>query len=1253
MNQVISRLTFKFTSLFLLLLMSFGAMSQDLTEAWKSFYGNDRKKAVELFSSALKSNPNCDEAYLGLALTTNVDKPRKEVIKNIIDFYSKSKNPAPYLAALWSPFFAVSTDVEKSSEEVAFLKMLATQKGIDGYINANANLALIKHLTYKQDGDVQDYIKNVGSVAKWKMAGEFENISSSGYDKEYDPIKQPDNSAAFTNKVGAKVKWFDIPGIRYDQWIDLEFYFTFTHNSIEYAQTFVVSDKPQKAQLRIGVSGSLKVWVNDKLVLAESDERNNGVDSYITEVDLNAGANRVLVQIGESYCNNSNFMLRFTDSNGQLLPNLTYTTDVKPYQKASGGESPRIDGFAEKFFKDKIKENPKDMLSQLMLANLYLGTDRTEEARGLLTKLQESNPKSSYILSLLYELYQRSDNRTLSTMVKEEIKDADPTHPLTLIGNFDEAVSRNNVQEVSTAVDKIEEVLGANSLTTIKRRIQQASINKEQMKLVDLIEKSYKQYPNDGELVDLKALVEKQVRNNEQASIDVYKTYIKQNLDYSRFKELAEVYSTKGNGAEAIKIYESFLKEQPIANNALRMQANISYSSLDYKKALEYFRKALLITPQSSSLYYQIGLTQRHMNDTKGAMESFNRSVELNPANFEAIKELRELDKKKDIYNYFETTEANVLLKSAPTSKDLPDDGSVIVNAETQKVVYKSGVTEERRFLLVKILNTSGIENWKELNLSGYNNEITTLEKAEVIKANGTRVEAETNDLNIVFTNLEVGDGINVIYKVKSNNEGKLINHFWDKVYFQRYVPCQHIKYSLLVADGLKFDYKVINGSVDFKQSKADEFTKYDWSANNTPAVKEESRMPSLSDIAPSLFVSSIPSWDFISKWYYDIASCKAKPDFDVKKVAKSLFADGQKYTDMEKVKIIFRYIQKNITYSSVSFRQSGIIPQRPSAVINTRIGDCKDMATLFVSLCKEVGVSADLVLVNTRDNGMNDLVLPTIDFNHCIAKYVSNGKTYYLDLTSNTMPFGGFYPNQINSQYLDITDNSVVSTLGHLNPSGYIPADGVVSTSIVLEDKSLNIKEKAVFTGGAVAAVKSMYFEKSENEIQKTISEQIGAEYSNFQIKSVDIKGLEVGIDTVNSTISYVLNDMCNEVAGMEIFTIPWSFKAKAQDYNMKDGRLYPIDNASSFYLNNTTEVLKITFPKDMALVEIPKNVSYSCNAADYSLSYKMVGDVLECTRIYKIKQQVIPLVEVKDFYDFYRKVINTDSKQLAIKQK
>src|SRR5690606_9455326 len=104
-------------------------------------------------------------------------------------------------------------------------------------------------------------------------------------------------------------------------------------------------------------------------------------------------------------------------------------------------------------------------------------------------------------------------------------------------------------------------------------------------------------------------------------------------------------------------------------------------------------------------------------------------------------------------------------------------------------------------------------------------------------------------------------------------------------------------------------------------------------------ALVYEDKMPPMADVANVLHLSTIPDWKFVAGWYNNIATAKARSSFEIKEVIEEIFKGKQNLKALDKVRLIYNYITQNIAYSSVSFRQSGIVPQKPATVINTRIG--------------------------------------------------------------------------------------------------------------------------------------------------------------------------------------------------------------------------------------------------------------------------------------------------------------------------
>jgi len=120
--------------------------------------------------------------------------------------------------------------------------------------------------------------------------------------------------------------------IKRDYWLDFQSYFP-DRQAIFYANTFVWSPKNMTVQVRVGTSGSLKLFLNDFEILRDSNETNNDFDTYIVRTDLVAGWNRLLLKVGYSEIDRCNFLMRITDEEGNAVPGLKHTAYAQQYAK--------------------------------------------------------------------------------------------------------------------------------------------------------------------------------------------------------------------------------------------------------------------------------------------------------------------------------------------------------------------------------------------------------------------------------------------------------------------------------------------------------------------------------------------------------------------------------------------------------------------------------------------------------------------------------------------------------------------------------------------------------------------------------------------------------------------------------------------------------------------------------------------------------------------------------------------------------
>src|SRR5262249_16693815 len=243
-------------------------------------------------------------------------------------------------------------------------------------------------------------------------------------------------------------------------------------------------------------------------------------------------------------------------------------------------------------------------------------------------------------------------------------------------------------------------------------------------------------------------------------------------------------------------------------------------------------------------------------------------------------------------------------------------------------------------------------------------------------------------------------DMIYLKWNIKNYNSGKLYRDFWDTQHFNSFYPSVLVRYSLLVPPGSQFKSNTSNLTLEPTKRETEAGTIYRWEVRNEPAIEFEANMPGLEDIGKALYISSLNDWGTLVDWYTDLARTKTRRTYEIKEQVERIFAGKKEVSDEEKIEKVYNFITENIRYSSVPFRQSGLIPQKARDVLVNKIGDCKDVATLCISMLNEVGVKSYHVLLNTRDAGQNNNSVPAILFNHCIVAVETPKGLRYLDLT-------------------------------------------------------------------------------------------------------------------------------------------------------------------------------------------------------------------------------------------------------------
>jgi len=1227
----------------------FAAAEQHVQEAWNRWMENDQAGVEENFRAALAEDSANARAHLGLAFLYSLQQKDEAAWQAFTQALKYVDDPYPYVFAAWASI-RLSNDKDGRYPAVAeFWEKLSEKADPGGMLRAAANQFLGEY--YEQRGDLaqsRQHYRAINAIKDWTTIGPFDNISASGFDKALPPEKEYKFDKIYDGKNGVPAKWFKIAEVRPDYWIDFRRYFAF-EQAVYYANTFVYSPRKQGAQIRIGTSGSLKAFLNDQLIIEYFDENNNDLDTYIAETELQKGWNRLLVKVGYSEIDRCNFMARITDARGEPLPGLQISTASHSYPRSPRAPVKSILNFAESYFQKKVAENPAHLENYLLLADCYLRNDKAIEGELALREAIKRAPNCALLHTRLIEAYARGEKFDDLATTIEKIYTLDKNVPQVLEYKFHRYLENEQIDKAEEMLQRLESLIPAtpglyqNYLTfySAKRQVE---------KIIETAKTGYQLFPFDWQLASTQAMISIQTSRTYGEAVDIYRDFLSRQYLAAALSTLAETYLK----ASAVDLWEQTypkLIELDSAAAGYHFSMGSTYFSLQrYADAERSLLKAIEICPNSSEYRSKLAEVYRTNGAPEKARDAYREALKYNPANYDAREKLRELDGKEPVFSQFESVDIDSLVRNAPAAEQYPDNGAVILLNDLKRVVYRQGASETAEEFLVKVFSNRGIDDFKEywINYNGYT-EGLTVEKAVVIKQDGAEIAADVNRNQVVFKSLEKEDFIYLKWRIKNYYTGKLSNHFWDQFFFNGFYPIEDIRYSLLAPEDFKFRHAAQNMPGEPAKTKTGDGIIYRWRLAGEPAIVYEYGMPLLDDVGKVLHISSIEDWEYMVEWYSDIAKTKARSSFEIKEQVEKLFAGNPGASAEEKVQTIYNFITENIRYSSVPFRQSGLIPQPAREVLVTRIGDCKDMATLCIAMLEEVGIDAHYVLVNTRDEGSNRNALPSIAFNHCIAAVETGQGIRYLDLTANNYPYGS--APDMDLQGFSLLIKPGVTAPEYLQEGQFSPRNVIREMKIsIQEDNGVEVEKTNLKSGSQAASLRSHYREQARGAIEKSLLETLSDDFPEVRVLHFRIDNLDEVNAPIRYSYTFSVPDYVAEVGSFKFLKIPWSERLSTDKALSYEERRFPYNLWPA--ADTLREEVEIYLPPGCQPLELGENVQLSNPVADYSLTFSREGGVIKGRREMVYKKSVVSPEEYREFRAFYNRALKADNRQILLKR-
>lgn len=1233
--------------------------SQDYKLAWDEISKNNYKAARTHLKQAEKNPATAVDASLTTFLLETFEGHDEAERGHFERARKASADFNPYYFALWKNEGVAGDYGLKSPEQAKFLEQLLEDPKCSEMIKASARYHLSHHYIARDEFKKSKAVTvPIGNLTQWQYTGPFDNVSESGFDKNYPPVEQARPDARFSASNNAEIRWFAPDYKDLDGWIMLG-------NSIKwnagivFAQTFVTAPADMDLVLATGFTGSsIKIWVNDRLVLAEQEQRNTDFDVLKVPCQLKKGVNRVLLQIGILDDEFVNFSVRMLGADGKPTTSLVASTQYAAYPKVEGPVPTPIPFFASEYFVKKIAAEPDNLLNYYLLSATYLRSLQSQEALEIVEKGLAKAPDNLLLRFQHLQCLQKIGNRTALTQEVEDMKRIQPECLISMVFRYEEAVGNENFDEAQELLDRWKELYDDDE-STVAKQIQLLLKREKYQEAIDLIAKGLKNYPTNVYLVNLQHNVEVSVHKRPEAGTALYNSFLRKNFNISIANSLANDYIEMGMGSKAVDIFEKLDDLFPCDPSYAENLLNYYYNINEPKKAKTWIDKTLSIAPFHAGYWENAAKLAERSGNKQEALANFQKALKFNPNDYDVRRQIRELEGKPDFATLLPENDPFELYKKTQTAGKEGEHDWYYVLDERCAILYPERNSEVISSLVIKVLNEGGINYWKESSIS-YNeySQSLIIEKAEVLKPNGSRVAAEQNGNQLVFPNLQVGDGINIRYRLSNYAFGRMAREFTTPYFFNAFVPTDVSRYCLMVPPSIPINFKNYNHDIQptVKELSAENLKQYVWESFNEPALKDQRMMPAMFDIAKLLYISTIQDWTEISNWYGDVSSDQAKRDYDVQVLAKELFPAGKTFTETEKAKKIYHWITENIRYSSVPFRQSGLVPQRASRVIQTKLGDCKDLATLFAALGREVNLTANLVLINTRDQGQHAMELPSMDFNHCIVKVMADGQAWYLELTDPELPFGALNNGDIKSFALEIPfgkSNNIQNKPFLLDPANRVRDYRHERSTVEIKGRELIVETEAARAGAVASQTRGNYKDLSQVKRMEDMQASLAKKYTNtLTVKDLSFGDFSRLIDTIQYKVRYNVKNEVMEIGELNTFKIPFFNVFFNSDAFPEEKRVHPVNYWEYEDTDQYAEVINIQIPNGKTITDVPKDVSLQFDEIKYSLKYKQTGPgTLKVVREISTKRDIIPAERYEAFREFAESIINAETRWIAYK--
>lgn len=1054
----------------------------------------------------------------------------------------RTKGPAAYvpLRRLW-----LEWDQGDPAEVETVLHGLTEERALHPAHRAYAGL--LEAYARRRRGDVegaQSRVARLGFVGRWMVVGPFDNEGKGGFSRAFGPeedVGQPITVATLGKAYEGKehpVKWRLAPASSPFGWFDLGVYLRPADHGCGYVATFVRDGSKAPAarpiSLWAGSAGAMKVFWNGREVLRDERYRDLDADRFATTVPLDKGWNRLVVKV----CGDEGdpmVSLRLAAVDGSPDPRIE--TDPDPAHGEGLASTPPAGGKATKApataggvqgaiqaFESAVAGAGGRNATLLEAYARYLVLTQGDDpavrvARDLARRAADAQPTVGRLL-LAGQLAEDRNQRG-AWLEKAQRRATPPNAP----PPEDEA------------------------LALLLARGAHAHAGPNGRDAAPFYARALAADPDDTAAVLAQVELYDEAGLHETGLTFLERAVARRPRSVALLRAMAAALRAGNRTTEADEVDERWAQLRFDDPSFLRGRVDFALAHRDKDSAFRWIDRLLAVSPGSASSLAAAARAYVALGERPRAIAAYRRALDLAPEDVETMRSL------SDVYAVAGQTDEQLkllrrILELRPQDKDVRD---YVAHTEPQKAradevyarpaaeflkrrgdpargqarrtlsslqvttVFPNGLASRFHQVVFQPLTEAAAAEARTYSFAfEADTEAVQLRGARVYRVDGRIDEAvETGEGNVdnpslamysssrafyvSFPRLGPGDVVELQYRVEDvTPRNAFADYFGEVVYLQNQEPVFRTEYVLFTPKSRTFYFNkpVVPGLSSTVEEQGPSRI-YRFTAADVPALEPEARQPPFAELLGHVHVSTYKTWDDMARWYWGLVRDQFTPDAEVKRRVAEL-TKGLK-TNEEKVRAVYGYVVQRTRYVALEFGIHGFKPYRCAQIFARGFGDCKDKATLIVTMLKELGIPATIVIVRTQHRGDFETEPASLaPFDHAIA-YVPS-MDLYLDGTAEFT--GSRELPSMDRGALALQINEGAPKLVHMPDPP--PEESVASRRIeaqITETGSAQVEWRVEVTGSQAGTFRQRYHAEATRKTR--MQEDLGKEQPGFELTS------------------------------------------------------------------------------------------------------------------------------------------------------